>query len=155
MAVASSSLTIGVKAMASVRKGIMQHAALGRAVAEVAEALAAEGVAAALQRAVAAAVPAGAGAVVAEAAATVPESVTFAEWAANVERLCAQRSPPGGHLYSAAARLSDVPRSDLSQGAVARARSASGRTAPAVHCCAHGPADDADPACGVCVAEHA
>ena len=35
--------------------------------------------------------------------------VTFTEWAADVERLCAQRSPPGGHLYSAAARLADVP----------------------------------------------
>ena len=44
------------------------------------------------------------------------QSVTFAAWAADVERLCAQRSPPGGHLYSAAARLSDVTRSDLSQG---------------------------------------
>ena len=36
-------------------------------------------------------------------------AMTFAEWAADVERLCAQRSPPGGHLYSAAARLADVP----------------------------------------------
>ena len=40
-------------------------------------------------------------------------AVTFAEWAANVERLCAQRKPPGGRLYSAAARLADVPRSHL------------------------------------------
>ena len=33
-------------------------------------------------------------------------AVTFAEWAADIERLCAQRKPPGGRLYSAAARLS-------------------------------------------------